>query len=251
MAKSVLLLTGDLHGRLSAEAETRIAELRAESKDTLLLDAGDAVEAGNLGPGSPKSPILIRMSALRYDAMAMGNRESHPFLDVLKRKLASASFPVLSANLMAKRRPAPGKVRSHVLKTLPNGMRFAIIGLSPQMTAPESWWSRVTDYIFDKAEKTATGLAAKLRPDVDVIVLLSHCGIATDRKLALIDGVDLVLGGHSHIELFERSEGAPILHSGYGGHTIGRIEVDLECEKITRIEGSILKLDEPKARRRR
>ncbi|NIM04809.1 MAG: hypothetical protein GTO55_02560, partial [Armatimonadetes bacterium] len=214
MKKSIFLLTGDFHGRLTEEAAARIKALRQEDENTLLLDAGDAVEAGNLDARRPKDPILTRMSRLGYDAMAMGNRESHPFRGLLERKLAGAQFPILAANLLVKRRPAPPQIRSHILRRLPNGVRVAVIGLAPQMTTPESWWSRVTHYVFDPPEKTGAGLTKKLRNDADIVVILSHCGLEEDRSLAKIEGVDLVLGGHSHTAVYEREEGAPILHSG-------------------------------------
>jgi len=243
--KCIFLLTGDLHGRLSEEAEKRISALRREDENTLLLDAGDAVEAGNLGGGRRKSPILERMNRLGYAALAMGNRESHPFRKLLERKLAAARFPILAANLMAKRQPLPAVVKDHILRQLPNGLRVAIIGLAPQMTAPRSWWSRVTDYLFDAPEKTAAGLAAKLRKKADILVILSHCGIETDRKLAKIEGVDLILGGHSHVEVFEEGGGAPILHTGCLGRSIGRAEVMVECGKVIKVEAALKRLSEP------
>jgi 2',3'-cyclic-nucleotide 2'-phosphodiesterase (5'-nucleotidase family) len=249
--KCIFLLTGDLHGKLSAEAEARLAAARQEDPNILLLDAGDAAESGNLDTRVGKNPILARMGRIGYDAMVMGNRESHPLRGALEKKLAPASFPVLAANVMAKRQPLPGRVRSHIVRCLPNQVKIAIIGLTTQITAPESWWSRVTDYVFDNPEKTAAGLTAKLRPQVDVLVLLSHCGIAIDRKLALIEGVDLVLGGHSHLELMEETEGAPILHSGFMGHKLGRAEVTLECQKIVKIATSLEVLDESSPNRPR
>ena len=221
----IFLLTGDLHGRLSADAEAQLSRLRREQENTLLLDAGDAVQASNLGAGRPGQPLLERMNRIGYDAMAMGNRESHPLRAVLEKKLSRATFPILAANLMAKRQPLPSSVKSHIIKTLANGWRVALIGLAPQITAPESWWSRVTDYVFDDPMKAATGLAAKLRPQVELIVLLTHCGLAIDRQLSKIKDVDLVLGGHSHEEVFLTEAGAPILHSGWGGKNFGLVEV--------------------------
>lgn len=250
MAKCVFLLTGDFHGRLPDASAEIIRGLRGREENALLLDAGDAVEAGNLGPGRSDSPILAKMSAVGYDAMALGNRESHPLRKLLARKLAAAKFPVLSANMMAKRQPPPPQVKEFLLRQLANGVRVAIIGLTVPITAPQSWWSKVTDYVFDAPEKTAAGLVAKLRGQADLVVILSHCGIQSDRKLAGIAGVDLVLGGHSHVELFETGEGAPIFHSGYLGRKLGRVEVRWENGKVVKIESELLPLSEPQPRRR-
>jgi 2',3'-cyclic-nucleotide 2'-phosphodiesterase (5'-nucleotidase family) len=243
--KYYLLLTGDLHGRLSPAAEARLAGLRQGKQNTLLLDAGDAIQASNLGGGRAGQPILERMHRAGYDAMAMGNRESHPFRKVLEKKLEEARFPILAANIMAKRQPLPAGVKSHIIPTLAGGLRLAIIGLAPQITAPESWWSRVTDYIFDDPLKTARGLAAKLRDQADLVIILSHCGLDIDRQLAKVKEIDLILGGHSHQQIFERGDGAPILHSGSGGNCYGVAEVTVICGKIATLEGSLQPLSSP------
>ena len=46
------------------------------------------------------------MAEIGYAAMAMGNRESHPLAGAAQ-KLKDATFPVLSANLVAKRGRLP------------------------------------------------------------------------------------------------------------------------------------------------
>jgi len=140
---------------------------------------------------------------------------------------------------MAKKQPLPEGVTSHIIRTLPNGLRIGIIGLAPQITAPESWWSKVTDYVFDEPVKTTRGLSAKLRKQADLLVVLSHCGLEIDRQLAKIEEVDLVLGGHSHEQVFETGGGAPILHSGAGGKSVGIAEVTFLWEKVTNIKGRI------------
>src|SRR5512138_3604661 len=107
MPSLTILHTGDLHNHLTAAGADVLRRLKAESPNTLLLDSGDAVSAGNLGVTPGGEPILRLMSETGYDAMAMGNRESHPTLRVLERKLSDAAFPVLGANVMAKRQPLP------------------------------------------------------------------------------------------------------------------------------------------------
>lgn len=43
-----------------------------------------------------------------------------------------------------------------------------------------------------------------LRDEVDVVVILSHLGLSTDRRLAeQITGIDVILGGHTHHVLEE------------------------------------------------
>ncbi len=100
----VIFHTSDLHGVLREGAAEKLGALKRAHPGSLLLDAGDALRAGNLGFSPAGEPILRRMAEVGYDAMAMGNRESHPLRAALAQKLKDATFPVLSANLVAKAR---------------------------------------------------------------------------------------------------------------------------------------------------
>jgi 5'-nucleotidase len=211
--------TADLHNRLTPAAARQLAELKRQHPGSLLLDAGDAVAAGNLTYRMMGEPILRVMADLGYSAMAMGNRESHPFRHALERKLRDASFPVLAANIRARRGPLPEVVRSHVLLSVP-GARVGVIGLAPQMVRPSSVWARVADYVFEDPLEVAPELAVRLREDADLVVCLSHASEETNRELAALPEVDLVLGGHSHhARVVTEPGGALIVYPGrYGSH---------------------------------
>lgn len=211
--------TADLHGRFSPAAARQLAELRQRRPECLLLDAGDAVTAGNLGFRPGGEPILRSMAEIGYRAMAMGNREAHPWRFFLARKLRDASFPVLAANLRPRRRPVPPMVQSHLLLGS-GGRRVAVIGLAPPVTPPDSFWARFTDYVFDDPVAAARHTASELGGSADLIVCLSHCGAETDRRLAAMPEIALVLGGHSHRAFVSRlPDQALIVHPGpYGRH---------------------------------
>lgn len=234
MGPVVIFHTSDLHNRLSPAAARQLSELKASRPDALLLDAGDAVAAGNLTFRLRGEPILRKMAEIGYDAMAMGNRESHPSRRILERKLREAAFPVLAANLVAKRQPLPEAVQNHALLTGVGGRRVAVIGLAPQITRPDSVWARVTDYIFDDPLSAAGRLAEELREKADLVVCLSHCGDRVDRGLAALAAVDLVLGGHSHRDFVEQEPGqAMIVHPGHHGSHVACTEItdrdDVRC----------------------
>ena len=197
-----ILHTNDLHNHLTPAHAAFIQGLKRHfAPDVLLLDAGDAVGAGNLGARG-KETIFDLMHTAGYDAMAMGNRESHPTQSALYKKLRDARFPVLAANLRASQdhRPPPC-VEEYVEFALgEEDAEFivTIIGLAPQMTAPDSWWARVTDFVFDDPLKTGPGLARKLRPDGELVIALTHLGYERDIVLCSSPDIDLVIGGHSH-----------------------------------------------------
>lgn len=226
MPPTIIFHTADLHNRLRPAAARQIAKLKQAHPGSLLLDAGDAVAAGNLWFRLGGEPILRVMSEVGYDAMAMGNRESHPAAAALARKLRDAGFPVLAANVVAKRRPLPEMVRGHVILNGAAGTKVAVIGLAPQITRPDSAWARVTDYVFEDPVVVARDLAAELRRTADLVICLSHCGEETDRALAALPQVDLVLGGHTHRNLVEQAPGAAlIVHPGRHGSHLARTEI--------------------------
>jgi len=244
MARVIILHTSDFHNRLTVPQARRLAEMKKEAGRAVLLDSGDAVGAGNLAYRPGGEPILELMVNAGYDAMAMGNRESHPTYTVLKRKLAQATFPVLAANLRPQRsKPVPDCIRSHIVKALDKDLRVLVIGLAPQITAPDSWWSRVTDYVFDDPEKTAAGLVRKLRPQADIVILLTHLGIEADRRLAQVEGVNLVLGGHGHKPVMppEKVGAAWVAHPPPFARGVNRLEIEVSETGIT-VTGRALEL---------
>jgi 2',3'-cyclic-nucleotide 2'-phosphodiesterase (5'-nucleotidase family) len=221
---ALIFHTADLHNRLSPAAARRLAGWKREHPGALLLDAGDAISAGNLTYRLRGEPMLRLMGEIGYDAMAMGNRESHPKRGLLMRKLRGAAFPVLAANLVARRGEAPSPIRDHIIFAGPP--RVAVMGLAPQMTRPGSRWAGVVDFVFEEAVSAAAELAPRLTKEADLVICLSHAGLRADRELAAIPEVDLVLGGHSHRKVIAQEAGnAMVVHPGWHGSHVSRTEI--------------------------
>ena len=200
----MILHTSDLHTVLPRAAVQQLASLKRAHPGALLLDAGDALKAGNLAFHSAGEPVLGLMAEAGYDAMAMGNRESHPLRQALARKLKDATFPILSANLEATRGRPPAVVQPSIIFERA-GRRIAVFGLTVPITPPKSAWAHVTSFVFHDPVETAGRVAPELKQQADLVVCLSHCGYKTEERLAEIPEVDLVLGGHSH-KLFVQQE---------------------------------------------
>ncbi len=244
-----ILHTNDLHNALLPQKATFIKGLRQHfAPDVLLLDAGDAVGAGNLGARG-KEPILTLMDDAGYDAMAMGNRESHPTQNALYKKLKDARFPVLAANLRARQEHRPPRIVQEYVEFAfgeeDDEVIVAVLGLAPQITAPDSFWAKVTDFIFDDPLKTGPGLARKLRPGADLLIVLSHVGYERDVELCATPEIDLVIGGHSHRAVCppERHGHAYLAATDAHAQHIGHLTVTFEPEVgITAIEGELIPL---------
>ncbi len=118
-------------------------------------------------------------------------------------------------------------------------------GLAPQITAPESWWAKVTDFVFDDPLKTGPGLAKKLRPECDLLIALTHIGYEMDIALCQSPDIDLVLGGHSHHAVYppERHGHAYLAATDAHALHIGHLEVTFDAgEGITAITGELIPL---------
>src|SRR2546428_4252711 len=117
------------------------------------------------------------------------------------------------------------------------GARVGIIGQAFPYTPVSHPRRFVPDLTFGIKEDGVQALVRELRDDrkVDLVVLLSHNGIAVDLKLAgRVQGLDVILGGHTHDALPQ-----PILvgktivvNSGSHGKFLSRLDLDVQRGRI-------------------
>lgn len=218
-----LFHTNDFHGRLTPERAAVLGRFRRAHPESLLLDAGDAVSAGNLGFRPGGEPVLRQMSELGYDAMTIGNRESHPRRELFARKLAGARFPLLCANLTA-RPGAPVPTQPWVIIERA-GVHAAVMGLTVPMFTRKMWSQALCDYLYESPVETARALARELRPRCDLLIALTHLGLREDEALAAaVPQIDLIVGGHTHADLDApvRVRNCTIVHTTAYGFYLGR-----------------------------
>jgi 2',3'-cyclic-nucleotide 2'-phosphodiesterase (5'-nucleotidase family) len=233
----VIIHTNDSHGRFAPRPGTkgsavtdRLRAIMEAHPGAVLLDAGDAVSAGNLGFRPGGEPALEAMSGLGYEAMCLGNRESHPRKEIFPLKLDRARFPILSANMRAKG-DAPLPVLRHVVLQR-EGVRIGVFGVTVPMFTRKQWSQPLCDYWFDDPLKAAREQAAALRPQVDLLVALTHLGFRADQSLAAAcPEVDLVIGGHSHTNLEAPVwvGETPVLQAWAFGYCAGIARARVEC----------------------
>ena len=221
-----LLHTNDFHNHLSTAQAQIIRQAKGELENVLLLDSGDAISAGNVGVRPGGEPILTLMSETGYDAMTLGNREFHVAEALLRLKIGKARFPVLCANMgWREDQGASLPVVPHLVKTLPNGLRVGVFGLTVPMVTLRMTARLVSAFVFDDPVSAARTQIEVLRPQVDALIALTHIGLREDERLAAAcPELDLVIGGHSHnvLENLQMVGGVPIAQAGWFGHWLGR-----------------------------
>ncbi len=239
MAELTILHTSDMHGRLSAAAAERLAQLKAQH-GAVLLDSGDALPLPNIVALPWRFAVAARMARAGHDAVSLGNREY--FFRSLGLRWAARSFPcpLVATNLTVP--PAAG-IEPHVVLPSPAGP-VAVLGLARQMVVDGSWLARWSDVAWVEPAEALAEAVPRLREQARWVVVLSHLGQRDDLALAAEGGDwDVLLGGHDHV-LTPRAVlglGKPVVQSGYWGRwaTIvtlarddGRVDTRVEAVRL-------------------
>jgi len=210
---------------------------RRENPFTLLTNAGDDYEKGSIAEALSRGRTTRQLvQAMGYDVRTLGN---HDFAWGLEELLAFSRDPtaiVLATNtrmLDDKSAAKPGWTDYAALEV--GCVRIGFFGL-----VSRPWNER--DEAYDGAYfpelrsdfrhlETAREIIARHRQEVDLLVLVSHLGLDEDIRLAEhTDGIDLILGGHSHsveprpVEVKDTL----ILHVGANLEHIGRLDIDFD-----------------------
>lgn len=173
--------------------DREIAVKRAKGGNLVLLDAGDHF-TGTLFHSRYKGKTTSAMlDFLAYDAAVPGNHEFDEGTNAFIEYVQHTRTPILAANLtLSGLKLAPWRIIKR------DGVRIGIIGLTTPETAIRPYINSSTN--FENEETALRRAVGELEAQgITHIVLLSHAGLARDKELAAqVNGVDLIVGGHSH-----------------------------------------------------
>ncbi|HXU09463.1 MAG TPA: bifunctional UDP-sugar hydrolase/5'-nucleotidase, partial [Blastocatellia bacterium] len=267
-AHIIILSTTDLHGNIYpidyntntpdsrglARVATIVKQARSETPNLLLLDSGDTIQGTPLTfhhskiNNTPPDPMMMVMSAMGYDAMAVGNHEYEFGWDVLNKARRDARFPWLSANTYKK-----GTDQSYFepfLVKQVSGVRVGILGLTtpamPSLDDPERYYSKIdVREPVSEARKWVTLL--REREHVDLVIIAMHMGLEADVRtgekypgqmpnenaaIAIaqqVAGIDVILMGHTHREVHDLYiNGVLLAQAEKWGHAVARVDLSLE-----------------------
>lgn len=197
------------YARLATKIRERRAALDAEGVPHLTLDAGDQFQ-GSLYYTTYKGQAEVEfMNAIGFDAMAIGNHEFDDGPDVLADFVRAADFPVISGNTrIDDSEPLAALVEEHVVLDR-GGTPVAILSVvtpDTRFLASPGPNVRFEDEIVYLRE----AVARMKEEGIDRIILLSHIGFGRDQEIArTVDGISLIIGGHSHTLLSNTVEDTP------------------------------------------
>jgi 2',3'-cyclic-nucleotide 2'-phosphodiesterase (5'-nucleotidase family) len=248
--KIILLHTNDFHGAIEPE-ETQstsaggtrgglvnlvslIDEIRTEHPGhTLLLDAGDSLQGTYVSNSSQGQVVVSAMNVAGYDAWTLGNHEFDWGQEPLKARIEQARFPALAANVHdANTGHVWDAVQAYTV--VPVGQaRVGVLGLTYPSTPLINRAENLVGLTFQPAEETVRRILPELGAQADLIVVLSHLGYDGDVALAkAVDGIDVIVGGHTHLFLeHPRKIGNTlIVQAGAKGQVLGRLDLVLDLE---------------------
>lgn len=265
LLKLTILHTNDVHSRIDpfpmdgsrnagrggvARRSALIDKIRREGHPVLLLDAGDFFQGTpyfNLFGGEVE---IKSMTALGYDATTIGNHDFDGGIDGLSNQMKHANFSFLNSNYDFSDTVLHDKIEEH--KVFQYGeIKVGVFGIGLELDGlvPKALY-KATRYLdpVERANKTAKHLRENL--NCDYVICLSHLGfkynndtISDVRLAGVTQGIDLIIGGHTHTFMKEAAlitnekKSKVMVHQvGFAGIRLGRIDVYFEKNKPGRCE---------------
>ncbi|HOV99194.1 MAG TPA: bifunctional UDP-sugar hydrolase/5'-nucleotidase [Bacteroidota bacterium] len=230
------------------ELEVVADSIRRAEKLTLLFDAGDVMTGNPITEfvynGAEGGALFEMMNMLDYDAWTVGNHDFDVSVNNLKKLTSIAHFPTLAANIRDSANTAPVNNKDYIIITK-GGIRFGVFGImSREFYSLVNKNSSRNIKILDPI-KTSKQMVALLRPQADVIIALTHQGVSDDTVLASrVDGIDIIIGGHSHTRLQKpkRINNILIVQTGSNCEYLGVITLTVDHGKILSSNGKLISL---------
>lgn len=236
--------TNDIHARVEEDDYNQvigmdrlsgIAQAFTEGADgSLMLDSGDTFHGQSIAILVKGESVAKLIKACGYDAMTTGNHDWSYGKDRLKELGGIANVKILSGNIKNTDGTSFFDTDAFVKEIAKNGktLKIGVFGVSDPEMKNKTTPSNVEGLEFQDAVTYARREAAALKAEgCDVVIALSHT-LDPKNVAAQVDGVDLWLCGHEHIELSESvttPDGSKtyVSESGYYLNTVGLI--DLNC----------------------
>ena len=209
---------------------TVIKRVRAERGDkVLLLDGGDTWQ-GSLGANASRGQDMVDcMALLKPDAMT-GHWEFTYGEARVQELIKGLGFPFLALNIRDTEWNEPVFEPSRMFER--GGVKIAVLGQAfPYTPVANPRWM-MPKWTFGIREEDVRANVEKARKGgAQLVVLLSHNGFDVDRKLAArVQGIDVILTGHTHDAIPEAIKvgNTLLIASGSHGKFVSRLDLDVQ-----------------------
>ena len=257
--RTSIFYINDFHGK-SINIERTITASNAfdhfvpsQPTDKLKLSSGD-IQLGE--PVAANKVMVEAQNIMGIMASAMGNHE-FDMPKHISELIPHMGYKMLACNINIKPdNPLYKKVEKSYIQEV-NGHKYGIIGISPVDLFSRLKHGKIFEELaVDSIENTIKDVQKEVdnlkSKGVNKIILLSHVGFGYDQKIAKeTDGIDIILGGHSHnlvedikpeYNLFTSKSGEPVVitQAGRDGRYFGVLNVEFNPKGIlTKIQNNV------------
>ncbi|QDI76122.1 MULTISPECIES: thiosulfohydrolase SoxB [Leisingera] len=220
------------YGRVGGldRVSTIVNAIRADRPDALLLDGGDTWHGSYTCHHTQGQDMVNVMNALKPDAMTfhweftLGSGRVNEIVENLP-------FAALGQNIFDSEWDEPAELFKPYKFFERGGANVAVIGQAfPYMPIANPGWM-FPEYSFGIRDEHMQAMVDEVRAaGADVVVVLSHNGFDVDKKMASkVQGIDVILSGHTHDALPEPvlAGKTHIIASGSNGKFVSRVDLDV------------------------
>ncbi len=221
-----------------------VTQLKQQRPHVLFVDGGDLFHGTAplvLSKGEAMIPLLNQMP---LDALVLGNWDYAYGTTQLFSLLNQLPFPALAMNVKASCSNRP--FQTSWIKEI-GEIRVGMTGWTypfVDQTMPSSF-SEGLSFSLDVEEMNLHIQKLREEEKCDLVIVLSHMGLPLDVKAAAsIEGIDIILSGHSHDRLAHpiRHNGTWIIQSGASSSFLGQLDLSFENGRITNVHHRLIPL---------
>lgn len=254
--KFTIIATSDIHGH--TERFSQLAQMISARQPALLIDNGDFLQGSHLSYYydyiiQKRHPQIELANNLGYDVAIFGNHEFNYSPEKIQATRDACNFPWIAANI-------PGFAQPYLLKEI-EGIRIAVIGVVTHFTKLWDECGSTKHLHFENAFECAKNTVKHVR-DVEMaqlVILSYHGGFERDlqnghqidlehgenegyRMLHEIEGIDIFITGHQHLEIAAMINGTAVVQPGANANCFAQIDVIIHDGKFS-FEPSIVHVD--------
>lgn len=219
-----------------------VGSIRKENPGALLVDGGDTFQGSAAATWSRGEVVLAPQRALGVDLAVPGNWEVVYGPPQMVSLATATGYPWLASNVVDEATGTlvfpPSLVREV------SGVRFGFVGFTdpdvPLRQAPS--YSKGLRFLGVESIKPHIDA---LRGHVDVVVLVTHLGLARSVAVAeTVPGIDVVLSGDTHERIYEPivRKDTLIVEPGAFASFLGKLDVQLVAGGRPKLSWKLLEL---------
>lgn len=229
-----------------ARIASLIKDIKAEKNNqVLVLDNGDTIHgtfAAVNSKGKAMVPVLNKMGIEGMTAHWEFGYGPKIFMEIAEK----LNYPMLAINAYDEKTDEllfdPYLIKEY------DGLKVGIIGIAATIIdkVMPDWFSEGTYFTMGKEELTHYIDELRNEKQVDLIVVLSHLGFPQETKLAgEIDGIDVLLSGHTHNRVHKPAliNDTIIIQSGCHGSFVGRLDLEIDNRKVVNFTHQLLTVE--------